>query len=140
MSSFCQESENGDWETQDATEEILLWISIGSSALIFLITLTTAFIIFFRREKDQRPMFVMVQLGMLVGFCIFYVVYNFKILHSLDDCPGDENGCHNWFANLLGTIENLFLLLYDWLFIAQYLSAALMLPVALEGGKKSESA
>ena len=85
-------------------------------------------------------MFVMVQLGMLVGFCIFYVVYNFMALHLLNDCRGDENGCHNWFANLLGTIENLFLLLYDWLFIEQYLSAALMLPVALEGGNKSEIA
>ena len=140
MSSFCQESEDGDWETQDATEEYLLWISIGSSALIFLLTLTTSYIIFFRREKDQRPMVVMVQLGMLVGFCICYVVFNFLVLHSINDCPGDGNGCRPWFANLLGTIENLFLLLYDWLFIEQYLSASLMLPVALEGGKKSESA
>ena len=135
MVTFCQETENGEWETLDATEKYLLWISIASSAIIFLITLTTAYIIFFRREKDQRPTFVIIQLGMLVGFCIFYALYSFLALLNYNDC--DSLMCTSWLANLLATIENLFLILYDWIFIVQYLSAALMLPIAL-GADKSE--
>ena len=75
---------------------------------------------------------------MLVGFCLFFASHSSFNLYIYNDRDGKGSNFQYWISNLLATIENIFLLLYDWLFVEQYLSAALMLPIALEGGKNEK--
>ena len=59
-------------------------------------------------------MFVKIQLWMLIGYCITFVLY-FITLFQLKEQGTDHAEWEHWVVNMFATVDNFFLLLYDWL-------------------------
>ena len=126
MWNFCKGSKteiDDNLVKLQAANPYVVITMLGSVALAS--SFTTIFF-FFKRKPEQRPTFVTLQMMSINIFWVCFVAY-FALLTSEEIVMTEQS----LVQNLLATIGDVFLLMHDWLYIKEILSASLMLPIVM---------
>ena len=104
-----------------------------------IVAMLTTYYVYCRRKPEQRPKFVKIQLWLMQGVWIFMMAYFISEItmpelngHQQQQGEDKHHKHQTWISNLLATICDLMLMTYDWLFFEQYLSAGLIMPIAMD--------
>ena len=131
MGSLCSDSitENqSKLATLDQVNVIVILFFLAGCALV---TVTATCYIFTRKNSDQRPLFVTLQMIFLNIFWMCFVVYFTSLFNNVFNTGGEiieQEKIENMFA----TIGDTFFVIHDWLFTEQFLQSSLILPVAMD--------
>ena len=115
-SGNCCESPTLEW----LNDYIVLGILFVIAGLIVVTTLY----LFLIKKSDERPGFVQAQMILLNVYWILFV-FSFFALN------GRESERAKHISNTVATLADVCLIVCDWIFTEQYLSAALLFPLAL---------
>ena len=92
---------------------------------LLLVGSLTTFILYCRRQSNQRPRYVQLTV-LFMNISSILSLYYYLSLYMMVQA---ENTA---FQNTVQTFSDLFFFLFDWVFFYQYLSASMLLPVLLD--------
>lgn len=96
-------------------------------ALICLVALGSTINIFCCKSKNERPIFVVVQILCFDLFCISFVIYFAMIYNNREGL-----NLHTKLANAIASVGDVGYLMHNWFFAKQYVEASLNLPIIIE--------
>lgn len=124
---FCSGSNSYIDESQHDLNIVNLYTCIAFTVLCAIATVAASIYIFCKRRGDQRPLFVTKQMVILNCFWISFMVYYVILVGQ----KGDNISTQSQVDNIFASLGDLFFILHDWIFTQQYLSASLLMPIAI---------
>ena len=123
---LCSESKRE--RTVDLVAQIDLGLTIGSQVIVYATLIIVTMILFIGRTKQQRPCFVTLQVSLLWLSQFCFTSYDILIAAQKDSV--DQQTA---LQNIIPTVGDLLFMIHDWLFTESFVSAALYLPITLDG-------